>query len=145
MEVVFAGIFSNMERVQKYKNLRDRFHFVGMQSDIQAFLENCDLSVNPRRAGGGGGGGVEPMYKGVPVITQKFGDVYALVGDDFAVNDYHEMSDLIKRYYEDRAFYEEQAKKAKKQADILMDSNTAFVEILKEMGLRERMDLKKVL
>ncbi len=141
MWVVFAGIFSSEDRVKKYDNLYSRFRFVGMQSDIQAFLDNCDLSLNPRRSGGGGGGGVEPMYKSVPVITPRFGDVYALVGDDFAVEDYDEMSDLIRKYYEDRDFYDSMSKKAKERADILTDSNEGFVNILKEAAKREHLTL----
>ncbi len=138
--VVFAGLFSGEQKIQKYSKLKGHFKYVGMMEDILGFLEACDLYINPRRSGGGTSA-AEALSKGIPVITQRFGDVYVGTGDVFAVDDYSEMGRLIEKYREDRAFYQTMSEKAKARAALLLDSDASFVEILKEMARREHIDL----
>lgn len=136
MAVVFAGRFTKLEKLERYPNLKAHFHFAGMQKDILAFLDNCDLCLNPHRVGGGTSA-VEPLSKGVPVITLRFGDVWAVVGEDFAVDTFDEMAAEIERYRTDPKYYEKKSAMALDRADLMMDSGSAFVEVLTEMAQRE--------
>lgn len=101
------------------------------QEDVLAILDLCDLYVNPKRTGGGTSV-IEAMYKGCPAITLNSGDVALGAGPDFCVNTYEEMQKQIIRYMEDREYYKEMSEKAKRRADYMLDSETAFIETIHE-------------
>ena len=59
------------------------------------------------------------------------------MGEDFCVQDYEEMKKEILHYYQDKEYHKEMSEKAKKRAEILLDSDGEFKRILREMDKRE--------
>ena len=108
---------------------------LGMQEDVLAILDQCDLYVNPERKGGGTSV-IEAMYKGCPAVTLRYGDVAVGAGEEFCVDNYEEMKNQIMRYMSDTQFYSEMSEKAKQRAEYMLDSDTAFVEIISEFEKR---------
>ena len=137
MRVAVIGKCDSFEnKLSKHQRLKKYMFNMGFCSDILSRLELCDLYINPTRRGGGTSV-VEAMFKGKPAITVNFGDVAGIVGDRFSCRDYSEMGKLIERYYEDKEFYNEQAKYAQQLADIYLDSDNEFVRIVKEYESKE--------
>lgn len=127
--VVFAGIFEKYaDKVSGYKNIKDNSKFIGYCEDMLALMDICDLYVNPKRLGGGFSV-IEAFAKGVPGVYVKEGDVYTAGGDDFAVDDYNEMTDTIIKYMEDKEFYKAQVKKAKERAKLMTSSESALMDM----------------
>ena len=138
MRWVLWGKFSEYEKcLDRYPKLKERTIFAGACEDILSRLENCDLYVNPMRKGGGTSC-VEAMYKGLPVVTVKYGDVSVNAGDDFCVADYSEMSRKIVQYYEDTSYYEKMQKYALHRVEILLDTEKEFIRIVDEVDQREQ-------
>lgn len=138
MYVCFLGCFDTYEnRIQKYPKLQTHSSYLGFCDDILSRLEVVDLYVNPTRKGGGTSC-VEAMFMGVPVVSTNYGDVAVNVGEDFLVEDYTQMKELIVRYYTDKEFYRVMSEKAKQRADVLLDTETEFMRIMEEVNKRER-------
>ncbi len=138
MYLVFIGTFNSFDSVlSRFPRLAAQTVNLGYCQDILSRIELCDLYLNPIRKGGGTSC-VEALFKGVPVISVEYGDVSVNVGKDFCVRDYGEMSEKIGQYYEDSDFYREMAEKAKKRAEILLDTEGEFERIILEMQKREQ-------
>lgn len=136
--VLFAGEFSDYDAfMHRHPKLRSHSEFIGFQEEMLAVLECCDLFVNPDRKGGGTSA-VEAMVKGVPVVTTSYGDVACDVGEEFVCQDYQEMSLEIIRYRNDKEYYKKKSRLAMDRAKILLDSGTAFFELIKEYEKREQ-------
>lgn len=132
VRIVIIGRMNNYnELVEKYDNFRKYSVYLGMQSDVLAILDLCDLYVNPPRRGGGTSV-IEAMYKGLPVVSFNFGDVSLGCGKDFCVNNMEDMKKEIIRYSTDKAYYDKKAKMAIERADYMLDSKTAFCQIIDE-------------
>ena len=141
MYVVFVGNFSKyQEKMYKHSKLAAQAKCLGFCRDILSRVELCDLNINPTRRGGGTSS-VESLYKGIPVVSVDYGDVAINIGKDFCVSDYAEMKDQIRKYYYNRDYYEEMSRKAKERADLLLDSETEFVRIMKEVDKREQEEM----
>lgn len=137
MYLVFLGRFSIYEkRTKKFPVLKERSISLGFCKDVLARLELCDLYVNPRRKGGGSSV-VEAMYLEKPVVSIAYGDVALNIGEEFCVENYEEMADEILRYSNDKNYYSEMAAKAKDKAELLLDTEKAFREIMEEYDRRE--------
>ena len=91
--------------------------------------ECCDLYVNPKRLGGGFSI-AECFQVGKPGVTIDYGDVAAAAGPDFLVKDYAEMLEVIKRYTEDKEFYQMQVAKGKQRLQVLLDGTAAMEQIM---------------
>lgn len=133
-DIVFAiiGIFDTYDKlIANNKILSSKSINFGFCEDVFSRLELCDLYVNPPR-NGGGTSSIEAMYMGKPVVTIDYGDVSGSVGEEFRVRDYEEMKNRIIKYITDKQFYEEHSKLAKKKAEELLDSQTAFMKIIDE-------------
>ncbi len=127
--VVFAGIVDNYnELMKKYPTIDENSSFIGYCDDILALMEICDLYVNPDRMGGGFSV-IEAFSKRVPGVYLNKGDVCAAGGEDFAVNDFNEMEKQIIKYKEDKEYYNNMAKLAKKRANIMTSPDGAIVDI----------------
>ncbi len=137
MFVLFLGKFDRgYEKIRQTRlNLYRNSGYPGMVEDILAHMEVCDLYLNPVRRGGGTSA-VEAMFKGVPVLTTRHGDVYVNASEEFAVADYDEMEELALKYMEDSAFYDRQSEKARRRTEILLDTEHAFVEVMEEFERR---------
>lgn len=137
--VAFLGEYNEYYKInkEKYPKLKKYSYYLGFCADILAYLECCDLYVNPIRSGGGTSS-VESLYKGVPVVTTEYGDVPTNVGEAFWVKDYEEMKKVIKRYYSDSEFYQKQSEYALQRVKRLLDTDGEFVKIISEMERREQ-------
>lgn len=135
--IIIGGCKTLESKLLKYPRLKNYILNFGFCGDVLSRLELCDLYINPTRKGGGTSA-VEAMFKGKPVVTVNYGDVAGIVGERFSCENYAEMRKLIERYYEDKEFYDMQARYAKEAADICMDSETEFVRILKEFEKRTK-------
>ena len=135
--IVFIGQYNNYDEITKtHSLLKENSTNLGHQSDVLAVLECCDLYLNPPRTGGGTSA-VEALSKGVPVISYKSGDVYLSVGDTFGVDSQEEYIDKIKQYATDKAFYEQQSKKAVERTKILTDTNKELNDLLNTLQSHE--------
>lgn len=134
---VIIGNFAHMrERLKDYSNLKKYTINIGFCNDILSRIENCDLYVNPTRKGGGTSC-VEAMYKGLPVVSVNYGDVAVNAGDEFCVSDYEEMKKQIMKYYTDKEYYLKMSNRAKERVKILLDTDSEFERIIREVELRE--------
>lgn len=124
---------------EKYSGFEEHFSNIGFQDDVLAVLESCDLYLNPPRIGGGSSA-AEALYKGVPVVTLAKGDVATAVGEKFIVNDFEDMRNTIIQYKNDNAFYRQQSLYGKERADILLNSEKAFSEVLQQIYLHHFFD-----
>lgn len=88
---------------------------------------------------------VEAMYAGKPVVSIAYGDVALNAGDEFCVESYQEMADRILKYRDDKEYYETMSGRARERAAVLLDTESAFRQIMKEYDKRERLrgDWKK--
>ncbi|ALA70055.1 hypothetical protein GT50_07445 [Geobacillus stearothermophilus 10] len=127
---VFIGCFERYyDWIAKNPILMEHTTYLGFQDDVLAVLELCDLYVNPKRAGGGSSA-AEAMYKGLPVVTINIGDVAVVAGNDFCVNSYEEMQQMIERYVRDQDFYNEMSQKARQRAEIVLSTNQQIQRIV---------------
>jgi glycosyltransferase involved in cell wall biosynthesis len=129
---VFVGIDTLERNLAEFGSLENHCSFLGFQEDMLAVVECCDLYVNPKRSGGGASA-VEAMYKGLPAVTLRLGDVYINTGEDFGADTYDEMAELIGRYANDKDFYNEMSEKAKERTIDVLDTDKAFSEIIHKM------------
>lgn len=138
MYVVFVGDFFRFDELSgKYPVMKKRGKNLGFQEDVLAVLDCCDLYINPRRTGGGSSA-AEALYKGVPVISQEFGDVSVAVGSDFLVEDYEEMYQLAIRYLTEKDFYDIMSRKARERSKRLLDTKGEFEKLLGKMEISPR-------
>ena len=132
-------IIGNMENYYEVCEKRDVIRknsiYLGMQDDVLAIFENCDLYVNPKRKGGGTSV-IEAMSKGIPAVTLDYGDVALGAGKDFCVKTYEEMKSVISEYISNEKLYNQMSLKARERAEYMLDSDTAFTEILGEFEKR---------
>ncbi len=136
--ILFAGEFPSYEAfMHRHPKLGSHAQFIGFQEEMLAVLECCDLFINPDRKGGGTSA-VEAMVKGLPVVTTSYGDVACDVGEEFVCQDYQEMALEITRYRDDKEYYKKKSRMAMDKAKILLDSETAFFELIKEYEKREQ-------
>ena len=131
--IVFAGNFERYSYFcDRYPDLREHSTFIGYFDDILSLMEVCDLYVNPRRLGGGFSI-IEAFHEGKPGVTVNFGDIAVAAGKDFCVRDYKEMAEVIKRYIEDRDFYQAMVEKAKAREVIVTSSAIAMEDIINKI------------
>lgn len=134
--LLIIGQMDNYEQVCNNNDLfRKKTVYLHEQNDVLAILDNVDLYVNPDRTGGGTSV-IEAMYKGVPVVTLNHGDVALGAGEEFCVSTYTEMAEKIIRYMEDTDYYKIMSMKAKERAEYMLDSDSAFVDIIREFETR---------
>lgn len=134
--VFIVGKMLNYDDVCKKHPIFARYSInLGMQSDVLAILDCLDVYVNPKRTGGGTSV-IEAMSKGLPAVTVDMGDVALGAGPDFCVKDYDEMQATLLRYIKDKDYYKEMSHKAKKRAEYMLDSFSAFSKIIDEFKKR---------
>lgn len=128
--IVFAGYFDRYASYcEKYPELMEHSTFIGYCNDILALMEICDLYVNPKRLGGGFSI-IEAFHEGKPGVTIDYGDIATAAGKLFTVNDYQEMTEIIKKYMDDKEFYQRMSEEAIAREKILTDSASAMINII---------------
>ena len=134
--LVLGGIDALKSKFQEWLGkLYDQMIMPGMVSDPLAYLDHCFIYRNPYRDGGGTSS-VEAMSKGVPVVTIRKGDVYTNTGEEFGVADYEEMKDKIIEYMENLEYHNRMSDVARKRAELMLDSSTAFMRVMNEFEKR---------
>ncbi|MDX9796740.1 MAG: glycosyltransferase, partial [Arcobacteraceae bacterium] len=133
VQILLIGGFDKFDTYSEaYPEFKNNFLNLGYQDDILAVLDHCNLVINPPRSGGGSSA-AEALYKGVPVVTLKFGDVFINVGVDFAVDSLTQMGEMVNQYIHNKEFYFSQSHKAKDRAKILMDSQNELEILLNKI------------
>lgn len=128
--LVIVGLLDTYEQLCENDSVfRNNTVYLGFQTDVLAVLECCDIYVNPKRIGGGTSV-IEAMSKGLPAVSVNFGDVALGAGETFCVEDYAQMQKVLIRYITDRTFFDEMSQKARERAAYMLDSDSAFVEII---------------
>ena len=138
--IVFAGVMDNYNSLmEEYPVVSANSSFIGYCDDILALMEICDLYVNPQRLGGGFSV-IEAFSKGKPGVYLKSGDVYIAGGEDFAVNDFNEMSVQILKYKEDKDYYNTMSEVARERAKLMISSKEAIEDIDRQIcqGIEEK-------
>ena len=103
--------------------------------DLLECMDVIDVFVNTQRLGGAGSGN-DALFLGKPVITVKKGDVYACVGDDFAVGSLDEYNRLIRRYFEDKDFYKRQSERAFERYKKIVTDDEKMMEKAKNVAVK---------
>ena len=135
--VVLVGGFEQFEKLADAdESIREYGINLGVQDDVLAVLECCDVYINPIRTGGGTSV-AEALYKGLPVVTTPYGDGGLGAGEDFWVKDYTEMYEQIIKYVNDKKFYTKMSDIARQRAAILTDGKGQFIKIMKTAFDRE--------
>lgn len=121
-------VVGNVEKVKTYfssdKIFNNHVFYLGYCTDLVGIYGILDLYLNPRR-GGGGYSSVMALKAGIPVVSLPKCDVAENVGEEYVVNDYFEMEDIVYRYIRDVEFYKEKSllayKKMEKSTDYEME------------------------
>lgn len=144
--VRFAGQDYNngVEKIKKYAEklgVLENIEYVGFlnRSQIESFLENCDLFIFPTKAEGLPRVLIEAMAKGLPVVTTPVSGNPELIQEHFLV-DYHDVNNIaekIKELVEDSTVYEKESsdnfeKSQKYEASILEKRRDTFYKLLYE-------------
>lgn len=132
---VFVGEMDYDALLARHEGLRNHSVSLGSRSDVLAVMEHMDVYLNPLR-NGGGSSVVEAMVKGVVPVTLPHGDVYVNTGETFAVPDETAMREEVLRLKQDASYYQKKSDLAKERAAVLMDSASAFAEVLEEFTSR---------
>ena len=137
MKLIIIGCYQKEAWVkEKYPKLFEHMIFTGYCEDVLSMLDLCDIYVNPHRRGGATSA-VEAMYKGLPVVTTRYGDVEGVVDGNFSYESYAEMGKAILKLHNDKDFYKEQSKHAIELAAFNMDSASEFIKMFNEYKERQ--------
>ena len=105
-------------------------HYLGFCEDLLGIYQILDLYLNPKR-GGGGFSSAMALVAGIPVVTLPDCDVAYNCGEEFIVQDYGEMVDIVCRYTEDKDFYNEKRSYAKSYKQ--RNDEEQLIRFVKEM------------
>lgn len=100
-------IIGNSEEIAQYfgeKEFSGNVYCLGFRRDLMGVYSVLDLYLNPQRSGGGFSSAMALMA-GLPVVTLPECDVAHSCGEEFLVNDYEEMVNIVCRYVDDNEFY----------------------------------------
>jgi glycosyltransferase involved in cell wall biosynthesis len=143
-DMAAAAIGTRFHSYEKYMQmmpgLRNKVQYLGYSADLLAWLEVCDVYVNPYRVGGGVSA-TDALLKGLPVITMDYGDVAVCAGKEFCTESYDTMPDLIRKYKDDAEFYQKMSVLAKERAQTLIDTPEELQSIIEEFQRRTSGDL----
>ena len=131
IRLIILGKYNEENLGDISSDLRQHVIYAGICEDVLAYLDICDLYINPIRKGGGTSA-VEALYKGIPVVSLDYGDVAGIVGKNFICENYEEVKNVIHKYVNDKDFYNKQSQIARCQARELMDTDGEFWRIIKE-------------
>lgn len=90
---------------------RDRILIEDYCMELPERISKCELYLNPKRYGGGVSALIA-LKVGVPVVTLPDCDTAVNCGNEFVVNDFEEMIQVVKRYFYDDEFYDIQSSNA---------------------------------
>ncbi len=123
-------------KIENKDLLPGEFICIGYTKKLMAICRIIDVFLNPPRQGGG----ISAVYAlsvGKPVISLKYGDVYKNCGEEFGVDDFDEMYNLIVRYMEDENFYKKMSRLAIKKAESYINSYDSIQKLVSILETRE--------
>lgn len=123
--------------MQMIPELQGKVRYLGYSADLLAWLEICDIYINPYRIGGGVSA-TDALWKGLPIVTIAHGDVAVCAGKEFCTESYDTMPYLIRKYKNDKEFYRRMSAAAKERARELIDTPEEFKNIIKEFQKRTK-------
>ena len=129
---IFAGAFETYEKAIQQDPLLDKHcRYLGLQPDIMAVYEMCDVYLNPTRLGGGSSA-AQALQAGVPVVTLPSGDVGFMALNFPDIADYDEMASIAVRLSLDADFLTEYQDITKSESDRLSVRNQYLQKIMDE-------------
>lgn len=99
---------SSCENLVEELGLKDRIHFVGVQSDIPKWLGKADLGIQSSHWEGFGLAAVEMMAAGLPVVASDVDglkQVVAGAGVLFPHGDYKKLAEEVKKLISNKVYY----------------------------------------
>lgn len=120
----------NLEKIIRENNLEDKVKLLGHTNDIDKFLGEIDLYIQPSRSEGFGFSVVEAMAKGVPVIVSGRGALEEVVGEKGTILNKINPAKLAKAISEAKDNYNGLKEKAEKNRE----------DIVKKFGKRRWRD-----
>ncbi len=131
IEVLFIGKYLQYEEsIQEYSNLKKKSNYIGIQEDLLAVYEICDLYLNPPRSGGGFSA-IDALSKAMPVLTFAGGDVAEVSYHEWEMESYEDMKDIIETFIKDQKAFRKAKMKARELGDHWVDSKSLIEAIHK--------------
>lgn len=128
-----VGKFDDYEQKQeRHSWLKENSVSLGWHDDVMGVLECADLYVNPRRLGGGFSV-IEAFHAGIPAVSINYGDVAVAAGEEFCVETYDEMLDVIRKFQTDEVFYQEKLQLAKIRESEITDGFAGFSQGIQQI------------
>lgn len=135
--ILFIGKYKNYyDIIKEYPILQNKTKYIGFKKDIQSVYSICNCYLNPRRKGGATSA-AEAMLEGLPIISEKFGDVYYQCWLDRSFDNKSDVVDFIKKCISDELFYKNQKLKYKKMGDKIFNADNMLLKILNKVANNE--------
>lgn len=130
------------EELGSQLNVQDRIEFVGLQSNVGAFINLAKAVVMSSHVEGFGRAAVEGMALGKPVIASNvpgLADVVRGAGLLFEVGDYRKLAEHILSLSNDREYYDQIAEKCLERASMFdIDNMVKQYEDIYDGMIKER-------
>jgi len=131
---VFVGEFSQFPKwCLRYPVLQERATVLGYQSELVSALSQFDVFLNYPRMGGGNSA-LYAMRAGLPVLTLKQGDVYAVAGAAFGLNSYSEIKQELSRMTLDLTYLSLRAELARQKAAEIIDQRSDINTLIRMLS-----------
>lgn len=127
---IFVGEFNQFALWrQRYPVLEQRTMILGYQNELLRALSQFDIFLNYPRVGGGNSA-LYALRAGLPVLTLKQGDVYAVAGEDFGLNSYAEIKQELSRMTLDLTYLRSRAELARHKAAEIIDKRSNINKLI---------------
>lgn len=121
---VFVGEFDKLEYwCQRFPAIAAKTSALGFQTDLVSALDQCDVFLNYPRSGGGNSA-LYAMRSGLPILTLRKGDVFAVAGDEFGFNAYAEIKQEIMTFIADAEYLRTRSQLAAEKAAEIIDKRS---------------------
>jgi glycosyltransferase involved in cell wall biosynthesis len=111
------------------EDLLSSTEFTGQVLNAIDLIGQCHFLLNPRRQGGGTSA-VEALSLGIPVLTEKFGDTYQYVGDEFAFESDGDRILFIQNYLASPQLQQQYTEKCLSRAAMVTNTRHIFQPLL---------------
>jgi hypothetical protein len=124
VQFIFVGEFRKFEQwCQRFPALIGNASVLGYQDDLVHALSQFDVFLNYSRMGGGNSA-LYAMRAGLPILTLKQGDVFAVAGAEFGFNSYAEIAQEILTFTADAEYLHARSKLALSKAAEIIDKRS---------------------
>ncbi|MDX5407657.1 MAG: glycosyltransferase family 4 protein [Chromatiaceae bacterium] len=130
---VFVGEFEKQDYwYQCFPELVEKVSALGFQYDFVSALDQCDVFLNYPRAGGGNSA-LYAMRSGLPVLTLRQGDVFAVAGEDFGFNSYADIKQEIATLIADAEYLRSRSQLALQKAANIIDKRSDINTLIRTL------------